>query len=126
MDEAASLGSISDEEVGGVSLKENTYKAFAGKQRPPQEKAEVNGSIGGEKGLAEKIEETPEMLARRREGQRRAEEAEMVKAAARRGVVFGFQVSESGEKRKCEAVMLGKVVEPSFAKGDWSVRWRED
>ena len=28
-------------------------------------------------------------------------------------------------RRLCEAVMNGKVVEPSFAKGDWGVRWRE-
>lgn len=30
-----------------------------------------------------------------------------------------------GERRKCEAVMNGKAVEPSFAKGSWSIRWRE-
>jgi hypothetical protein len=29
-------------------------------------------------------------------------------------------------RRKCEAVMSGQVVEPSFAKGDWSVRWRDE
>lgn len=28
--------------------------------------------------------------------------------------------------RKCEALMDGRVVEPSFAKGDWGIRWRED
>ena len=33
-------------------------------------------------------------------------------------------VSE-GEVRKAEALMNGVVVEPSFAKGNWSVRWRE-
>lgn len=75
----------------------------------------------------------------------RPKEREMVRCAARRGVVFGFVVVESTDgkegqspkdqgadeatmeasRRKCEAVMLGKVVEPSFAKGDWSIRWRE-
>lgn len=36
-------------------------------------------------------------------------------------------VEDSGDGlRKCEAVMDGQVVEPSFAKGDWSVRWREE
>lgn len=30
-----------------------------------------------------------------------------------------------GERRKCEAVMNGKAVEPSFAKGSWIIRWRE-
>uniref|UniRef100_L2FY42 Uncharacterized protein n=1 Tax=Colletotrichum fructicola (strain Nara gc5) TaxID=1213859 RepID=L2FY42_COLFN len=92
--------------------------------RPPQEKSQVNGSVGGEKGKAERIEETDEMREKRNEGQKKAHERELVRCAARRGVVFGFLVDE--ERRKCEAVMQGKVVEPSFAKGDWAVRWRED
>lgn len=92
--------------------------------RPPQSVSEVNGSVGGEKGRAERIEETDAMLEKRREGLRRARHREMVRCAARRGVVFGLGEGADG-KRKCEAVMLGKVVEPSFAKGDWSIRWRE-
>ena len=83
------------------------------------------------------------MKAKRREGQKRAEEREMVRRAARRGCAFGFMVPE-GEKRdgvgkersdgkannveqrrKCEAVMKGSVVEASFAKGEWGIRWRE-
>lgn len=118
-----------------------------GRVRPPQSESDVNGSVGGEKGWAEKIIETPEMLQKRREGQRRAEEKEMVKCAARRAVVFGLESSrvlagegkkgkkgkddEDGEakqegRRMCEAVMHGAVVEPSYAKGDWSIRWREE
>lgn len=98
--------------------------------RPPQAVSQVNGSVGGEKGKAERIEETEAMLAKRRAGQRRARHREMVRCAARRGVVFGFgqgggEDENNRERRKCEAVMLGKVVEPSFAKGDWSIRWRE-
>ncbi|KAI1761094.1 hypothetical protein GGR53DRAFT_522605 [Hypoxylon sp. FL1150] len=97
--------------------------------RPPQHASFVNGSVGGEKGRAERGEETEEMAARRVEGQRRALRREMVRSAARRGVVFGFAVArermEETTTRKCEAVMQGKVVEPSFAKGDWGVRWRE-
>ncbi|KAI1336303.1 hypothetical protein F5Y15DRAFT_419091 [Xylariaceae sp. FL0016] len=109
--------------------------------RPPQSASEVNGSVGGEKGWAERAEESEEMARRRSEGQRRAQEREMVRCAARRGVVFGFAVrdgdgdgngddegqdqGETGSRRKCEAVMQGKVVEPSFAKGDWAIRWRE-
>ncbi|KZL64095.1 hypothetical protein CI238_04497 [Colletotrichum incanum] len=94
--------------------------------RPPQTQSQVNGSVGGEKGRAERIEETDEMREKRAEGQRKAHEREMVRCAARRGVVFGFLVDGREERRKCEAVMQGKVVEPSFAKGDWAVRWRED
>ena len=96
--------------------------------RPPQDVSEVGGSVGGEKGWAERIEENEEMLEKRRRGLRKAKEKEMVKCAARRGVVFGFAV-EGGEgkesRRLCEAVMNGKIVEPSFAKGDWGIRWRE-
>ncbi|KEQ72013.1 hypothetical protein M436DRAFT_49095 [Aureobasidium namibiae CBS 147.97] len=97
-----------------------------GRVRPPQSESDVNGSVGGEKGWAEKIVETPEMLQKRREGQRRAEEKEMVKCAARRAVVFGLESSRQEGRRMCEAVMHGAVVEPSYAKGDWSIRWREE
>lgn len=94
--------------------------------RPPQSVSEVNGSVGGEKGRAERMDETDEMLEKRRQGQRKVKQREMVKCAARRGVVFGFVVEGEGEeRRKCEAVMNAKVVEPSFAKGNWAVRWRE-
>ena len=104
----------------------------SGKIRPPQSQNSINGSIGGEKGRAERIEETDEMKEKRREGQRIAEEREMVRRAARRGCAFGFvanggteEKSEKSERRMCEAVMKGAVVEPSYAKGDWGIRWRE-
>ena len=103
--------------------------------------------------------ETPELAARRRAGQKKAEEREFVRCVVRRAVVFGVEVegweevggngggakkskkgkgkrdadsededvrSEAKPRRKCEAVMSGQVVEPSFAKGDWSVRWRDE
>lgn len=98
--------------------------------RPSQDVSEVNGGVGGEKGRAERIEENEEMLQKRIEGQQRAHEREMVRCAARRGIAFGFVMrggsGEQEERQKCEAVMQGKVVESSFAKGDWSIRWRED
>ena len=28
-------------------------------------------------------------------------------------------------RKKCEAVMNGQVVEASYAKGEWGIRWRE-
>merc|ERR1711939_437483 len=104
----------------------------SGKIRPPQSQNSINGSIGGEKGRAERIEETNEMKEKRREGQRIAEEREMVRKAARRGCAFGFvadggteEKGKKSERRMCEAVMKGAVVEPSYAKGDWGIRWRE-
>lgn len=99
------------------------YGFGGGKVRPPQAQSDINGSIGGEKGRAERILETDEMKAKRKDGERRAEEKEMVKRAARRGVAFGF--GDDGGKRKCEAVMKGVVVESSYAKGEWGIRWRE-
>jgi len=99
--------------------------------RPSQDVSQVNGSVGGEKGRAERIVETEEMVEKRKSGQRKAKEREMVRCAARRGVAFGLLVKdgsdeEEGRRRKCEAVKGGKVVEPSFAKGDWAIRWREE
>ncbi|KAJ4377776.1 hypothetical protein N0V83_000606 [Neocucurbitaria cava] len=135
--------SEAEQEDGGVVLKEPAanptetqhvadevaYGYGSGKVRPPQSQNDVNGSVGGEKGWAERIrEETDEMKAKRREGQRKADEREMVRKAARRGCAFGFTVEgseEQKEKKKCEAVMKGVVVEASFAKGEWGIRWRE-
>ena len=126
--------------------------------RPPQSQSEVNGSIGGEKGWAEKIEETPEMLQKRLDGQKRADERELVRCAARRLCAFGVVVDDlitNGEaknkgakgkgkgrgkqkggndsddggeqehRKRCEAIMSGSVVEASYAKGEWGIRWRE-
>jgi hypothetical protein len=78
----------------------------------------------------------------------------MVRRAARRACAFGLKVKEPPNSagdgaskngrtsnrarrdeendgdaceqlKKCEAVMNGAVVEASFAKGDWAIRWRE-
>ena len=61
----------------------------------------------------------------RERGMQKAKEREMVRRAARRGVAFGF-LEEIGEakRRKVEAVQGGRVVESSFAKGEWGVRWK--
>jgi hypothetical protein len=78
------------------------YGYGSGKIRPPQDQNDVNGSVGGEKGWAERIEETEDMKEKRREGQRRAEEREMVRKAARRGCAFGFIVDSDGAEQKWE------------------------
>lgn len=122
-----SSNSRSKEPAQGALPDQIEYGYGGGKVRPPQAQNDVNGSVGGEKGWAERVEETEDMKEKRREGQRRADEREMVRKAARRGCAFGFDVDgeEGKEKRKCEAVMKGTVVEASFAKGEWGVRWRE-
>lgn len=55
-----------------------------------------------------------------------SKQREKVRQAARRGVVFGF-LKYNGLARwpKCEAVQDGEVIEASFAKWDFSIRWRE-
>ncbi len=63
-------------------------------------------------------------------GMQRAQNRERVRQAARRGVVFGFLVpgregDEERGRRRAEAVQNGRVVEASFAKGEWGVRWVE-
>ena len=32
---------------------------------------------------------------------------------------------DTERRRKCEAIMNETVVEPSYAKGEWGIRWRE-
>lgn len=145
-DEAQDEDDIEDD-VGSVPFTDGGPRI-----RPPQDQADVNFSVGGERGRAEKIEESADDLEKRRQGAKRAEEREMIRRAARRGIVFGFEVPKretlgnksktkakgrgrederddaqvpSTEIRKCEALMNGMVVEPSFAKGNWAIRWRE-
>ena len=50
---------------------------------------------------------------------------EEARRAARRLVNFGFSSQGIEEPRDVEAVQEGKVVETSFAKGEWGIRWRK-
>lgn len=73
----------------------------AGKVRLSQSVSDVNFSVGGERGWAETIEETEELKQKRLKGQRKAEEREAVRCAARRLCAFGVVESrdfEQGEK----------------------------
>lgn len=113
------------------------------------EKLKVSSGNGSEHYLQEQRDKA-------KLGMIKAEQKEIVKRAARRGCVFGFALaanpadtltSSNGDnikmlaenklkpnfdndaidvRRKCEAVSNGRVVEPSFAKGNWGIRWRED
>ena len=60
-------------------------------------------------------------------GMQRARNREMVRQAGRRGTTLGFlsrsEAREEGPKR-VEVVQNGKLVEASFAKGEWGVRWK--
>lgn len=143
--ESSSSGESEAEDEGSAPEEDEGVRI-----RPPQDQSEVNFSVGGERGRGEKIEESANDLEKRRQGAKRAEEREMVRRAARRGIVFGFEMpkmempgskgktkgkgrrnedddgsASQMEVRKAEALMNGMVVEPSFAKGNWAIRWRE-
>jgi hypothetical protein len=54
---------------------------------------------------------------------------EEARRAGRRLVNFGFEsqgVDVGEEVRGVEAVQGGKVVEASFAKGEWGIRWSSE
>lgn len=53
--------------VGGDVLARMSVRSGT-RVRPPQNVSEVNGSVGGEKGWAERIGENEEMLEKRRQG----------------------------------------------------------
>ena len=75
-------------------------------------------------------------LSPRLRGMQRARHREMVRQAARRGAVFGFVINGiyaelkkgnvAEDRKKVIAVQNGRPVEPSFAKGDWGVKWLDD
>ena len=65
-----------------------------------------------------------EDLTPQQRGIRKAKEREMVRQAGRRGVAFGFEVEGARARRKVDCVRGGRVVESSFAKGEWGVKWR--
>ncbi|GFZ47299.1 hypothetical protein JCM24511_05042 [Saitozyma sp. JCM 24511] len=52
-----------------------------------------------------------------------AEQREEARRAGRRLVHFGFRSQGVDEDRPVEAVQNNKVVEASFAKGEWAIRW---
>ena len=95
-----------DDGGGGVRLPSNTEPSAA-------------TSISMKAKSDDRLHKTP-----REWGMQKAKEREMVRRAARRGVAFGFE-TEEGKRRRVETVQRGRVVESSFAKGEWGVRWRE-
>ena len=112
-----------DEDDGGVSLGESMAPTALFKNKP----SNLENS-------------TPQQL-----GRQRAANREKVRQAARRGTIFGFLVhaleptdtsllsqqptdpnTDRLRRRKVEAVQGGRIVEASFAKGPWGVRWKDE
>lgn len=119
---------FNDEGVAGIAVHDPAeqprqpprQQAKSGKGKKSKSKKEAL-----EKAEAKNGNEVDGLDEKQKQGQRRARHKEMAKCAARRGVVFGFAVEGTDERRLCEAIVGGKVVEPSYAKGDWAIRWRE-
>ena len=120
-----------EDEVGGVPI----YLDYPKKRENDLSNSRVENS---------NVQLTDADVQRRRAGQERADQRELVRQAGRRGVVFGFwypkplddqrrhnakprikgvEEEEKEAKRKVEIMQRGKIVEGSFAKGEWGVRW---
>ena len=105
--------------------------------------ATPDSDIGG--GNDGEIKEEGKKKKRQERGMQKAREREMVRQAARRLVVFGVPTTVSSAvadgdgdhdeqadradskdeaSMQLEAVQGERVVEPSFAKGEWGVRWK--
>jgi hypothetical protein len=76
---------------------------------PLQIYSNVNSNIGGKKGWAERKEETAEELEKRKAGQQRAEEREMVRKAARRRCAFGLKLKDKPETARLRTVKAGEM-----------------
>lgn len=115
------VGSDSDEdedEGGGVRIERDDG---VGEDGGAAAAAAVGGGGGvGDRAGAGIVEADP-----RKAGMERARNREMVRQAARRLVAFGARGAEGGQTRAVEAVQGGRVVESSFAKGEWGIRWKE-
>ena len=100
---------------------EHPFPFGTGRARPAQNTSDVNFSVGGERGWTEKIEETEELKQKRLEGQRRAEEREAVRCAARRLCAFGIVISgvdgQSNKANMIERRKSKKADLENFARG---------
>ena len=122
-DTAISDQASDDDDDGGVSLGESMAPNAPFKKQPR---------------ILESS--TPQQL-----GRQRAANREKVRQAARRGANFGFPVqalepteasplsqqakdpnSATPRRKKVEAIQGGRIVEASFAKGPWGVRWKDE
>ena len=122
-DEELSSGAGGPGDDGQSDVEEEAGEDDGGVRLPPEMESPVAPAI-----TTSKKADTESKLQRsgRERGMQKAKEREMVRRAARRGVAFGFlEEREEGKRRKVEAVQGGRVVESSFAKGEWGVRWKE-
>lgn len=134
-------------EVGGVRVRlpqdiaEENFSAMGGERGAKEKIVESEEDLARRRAGTKRAEER-EMVRRavrrivifgvevpRREGRREGGKSEGGKGASKKQRRLDAETEEVEEKttevRKGEALMAGMVVEPSFAKGNWSVRWRD-
>ena len=123
-DEELSSGAGGPGSDGQSDVEEEPEEDDGGVRLPPEMESPVATAVT----TTSKKPDSENRLQRsgREWGMQKAKEREMVRRAARRGVAFGFlEETGEGKRRKVEAVQGGRVVESSFAKGEWGVRWKE-
>ncbi|CZT19402.1 related to chitinase [Ramularia collo-cygni] len=134
-------------EVGGVRVRlpqdiaEENFSAMGGERGAKEKIVESEEDLARRRAGAKRAEER-EMVRRavrrivifgvevpRREERKGGAKSEGGKGASKKHKKLQAEEEEVEEKdtemRKGEALMAGMVVEPSFAKGNWSVRWRD-
>lgn len=132
-------------EVGGVRVRlpqdiaEENFSAMGGERGAKEKIMESEEDLARRRAGAKRAEER-EMVRRavrrivifgvevpKREG--REGKKESGKGMSKKKKALEAEAEDVEEKsteiRKGEAMMAGMVVEPSFAKGNWSVRWRD-
>lgn len=136
-------------EVGGVRIRlpqdvaEENFSAMGGERGAKEKIVESEDDLAKRRAGAKRAEER-EMVRRavrrivifgvevpRREGRVQKGKPEGGKALSKKQRKAETETEEVREEektteiRKGEALMAGMVVEPSYAKGNWSVRWRD-
>lgn len=152
--EASDASDVDSQADSLVPTSEGTVDGLTSREGSQEPATTDSTDTIGESSLPSESQSTADVdLRKRKEGHRRADQREMIRRAARRLIVFGCEqkrhdrrdnhpkkpnkrttkgstagdqeVAEETVRRKCEALMNGIVVEPSFAKGNWAIRWRE-
>ena len=110
----AGIGAVENPELAGRRLRGHRLAQERETVRRAARRGVVFGFLSRDEGKKEKGETVAAGKLRKRKDKRAAEEIEK-----------GGGGMKTKKRRKCEAVVNGIVVEPSFAKGDWGIRWRD-
>lgn len=103
----------------------DSYKELMGKKgsRGVVLCSEAESAAGSRESVSANDDPTASANSRMKSGSDHQDAREEARRAARRLVNFGWKSQGVEEDRGVEAVQDGKVVESSFAKGEWGIRW---